>query len=297
MSKWPHLPDDPRLRSLLADRATEGLSEPDARELERCLDDYPGFPDECLDLAAAEFDLAFSRGATEELPSGLRERLQSDALEWMRQRPVATAELSPVLSATGGRPSPRASAGRHSAPRAPSSDASRPAQGRAVVAAAESRAPRGGWLGALGWLGAAACLAVILRLQWPAPTPGEARAALLATTPDAVVLPWSPLDDSRFAAVKGDVVWSASKREGYLRLIDFPASEATDQQYQLWIVDGDRDSKPVDGGIFDIARHERDTVVPIRAALDCPSPDAFALTLEKRGGVVVSDGPLLTLAK
>ena len=48
--------------------------------------------------------------------------------------------------------------------------------------------------------------------------------------------------------------------------------------------------------LFDIASTSGEIVVPIDAKLGVLEPQAFAITLEQPGGVVVSDGPLLVVA-
>lgn len=67
------------------------------------------------------------------------------------------------------------------------------------------------------------------------------------------------------------------------------------EQYQLWIFDRNQDEKtPIDGGVFDIPS-DSEVVVPIRAALKVREPYLFAVTVEKPGGVVVSDRQRLIL--
>ena len=58
----------------------------------------------------------------------------------------------------------------------------------------------------------------------------------------------------------------------------------------------DRDARPVDGGVFDVPAGAAEVIVTIDAKLAIARPTAFAVTLEKPGGVVVSDGPLLIVA-
>ena len=73
-------------------------------------------------------------------------------------------------------------------------------------------------------------------------------------------------------------------------------NEAARVQYQLWIVDPERDGKhPVDGGVFNVSS-TGEVIIPIQAKLRIRSPRAFAITAEQPGGVVVSAGPLLVVA-
>ncbi len=155
---------------------------------------------------------------------------------------------------------------------------------------------------ALGWLAAAASLfiaaAVWLNSRAIPPTPpppAERRETLLAQAPDLVKVTWQS-QDPRYAAVSGDVVWSTGRQEGYMRLKGMPANAPTAQQYQLWIVDPARDKNPIDGGVFDVPAGVAEVVIPMNAKLAVGKPAAFAITLEKPGGVVVSAGPLLVVA-
>jgi anti-sigma-K factor RskA len=96
--------------------------------------------------------------------------------------------------------------------------------------------------------------------------------------------------------VQGDVVWSTAAQEGYMRLAGRPVNDPSAEQYQLWIVDPARDSRPLDGGVLDVDAETGEVVIPIDAKLAILQPAAFALTLEQPGGVVVSAGPLLVVA-
>ncbi|MEM6512117.1 MAG: anti-sigma factor [Pseudomonadota bacterium] len=126
-------------------------------------------------------------------------------------------------------------------------------------------------------------------------SPIDARSELLAAA-GTETLPWAPPEDPRYARVTGDVVWNDERQEGYLRLAGMPVNDPAESQYQLWVVDPDRDSNPVDGGVFDIPTGTGDVIVPITAKLSVDDPVAFAITREKPGGVVVSAGPLLVVA-
>jgi hypothetical protein len=252
-----------RRSELLADRALDGLSELEARELTQ----LGGTGDDSYDQAASALALAelARTGNGEPLPEALAGRVLSDA----RARGAAR---------------------------------SAPAEGRAAARARSrwSRAP------ALGWMAAAAA-AVIAVFGWtrspgvvekvqvveitaPAPrvpTAGERRAELMAQAPDARTIGWSTTKDPAANGANGDVVWSESRQQGYMRIRGLAANDPKTAQYQLWIFDGRRDqAHPVDGGVFDVVDGE--VVVPIRAAIRVFEPKLFAVTVEKPGGVVVS---------
>lgn len=168
-----------------------------------------------------------------------------------------------------------------------------------AVAQPPAAAPR---FAALGWLAAAASLFIAAALwlnarpiQPTPPPPAERRETLLAKAPDLVKVAWQS-QDPRFAGVTGDAVWSTGRQEGYMRLKGMPANTPTAQQYQLWIVDPARDKNPVDGGVFDVPAGAAEVIIPMNAKLAVGKPAAFAITLEKPGGVVVSAGPLLVVA-
>lgn len=98
---------------------------------------------------------------------------------------------------------------------------------------------------------------------------------------------WKPGTSRTHGTVKGDVVWCTQRQEGYLR-IDGLQPLPPGMQYQLWIVDADRTGAPVDGGLFDLAS-AGENVVPIQAKLPVRQAKAFVVTVEKQGGVVVSE--------
>lgn len=119
-------------------------------------------------------------------------------------------------------------------------------------------------------------------------------AMLEAEAPDVIHAGWTPKQPG-YEKVHGEVVWSDTKQAGFMLLEGLPANQPTSSQYQLWIVDPQRDAKPVDGGVFDVPT-SGEAIVPIHAKLQVSHPNAFAITREKPGGVVVSEGPLLVVA-
>ncbi|MFK8052301.1 MAG: anti-sigma factor [Woeseiaceae bacterium] len=158
----------------------------------------------------------------------------------------------------------------------------------------------------IGWAAAAALLvALIFKPSEEAATvvpevpvvvtATESREVLMAAE-GTVTLPWNRPETIGYESVTGDVVWNNDQQRGFLRLQNLQANNPLVSQYQLWIVDPERDSNPVDGGVFDIPRDVSEIVIPIDAKLPILNPAAFAITSERPGGVVVSDGPLLIVA-
>lgn len=117
-------------------------------------------------------------------------------------------------------------------------------------------------------------------------SPREAREALLSKAGDLIRSDFGGTES--YNQMSGSVVWSDELQEGYMSLTNLPANDPQSKQYQLWIVDPDRDEKPVDGGVFDISAENNTVIVPIRNPLVVTNPKAFVITLEQPGGVVVS---------
>jgi anti-sigma-K factor RskA len=89
----------------------------------------------------------------------------------------------------------------------------------------------------------------------------------------------------------GSVLWSSELQAGVMIIRGLEANDPSTAQYQLWIVDRDRDGPPVDGGVFDVRASEgqaSEVRVAIDAKLVVSDPAAFVITVERPGGVVVS---------
>lgn len=133
------------------------------------------------------------------------------------------------------------------------------------------------------------------------PEPGDPRAERDALAAQRFVLRrnWAPAGDPAGRNVQGDVVWDARTQTGYMRFVGLRRNDPSIEQYQLWIFDGRRDERyPVDGGVFDVRGGDGEVVVPIRARLPVGTPLAFAVTIERPGGVVVSDrGRVVVIAR
>jgi Anti-sigma-K factor rskA len=272
---------DEAMVDLLIKQVTEGLSPAEQRELDVMDSGLASNYLRDLERAAAAVTLAGSTGEAP-LPAALSARIAQQATEHF-------ALASNVTDLTAAR--------------------SAAAERARVQLSASGRANRLG--GAYGWLAAAACLvlaifgwqrtapplppvavtpaAVIVPSPEPAPpTPAEERAALLAKS-DSLKIPLGATKDPAAAGVTGDVVWDPATQRGFLHFAGLAPNDPALHQYQIWIFDAGRDKRyPVDGGVFDVPANASEVVIPIRASLMVSKPAAFAVTLEKPGGVVVS---------
>lgn len=241
-----------RLDELLCDSVTCGLSSSEQAELQGLL---AGRADEAMirmELTAAATALAvLSLGeTTESLPGWLRDRIERDA--------PAARRRGGVIARLNWAP-------------------------WALVAASLM-------LAALGW--------------WPR-LAGERRSVspeILAKERGSVTTQWAawspkaptedpeakPIDWSK--GVQGRVVWNAERQEGFMFFSGMKPNDPREFQYQLWIIDAGH-KHPVDGGVFDIPADvgSRDVVVRITPKIRVSDAAAFAVTMEKPGGVVVSD--------
>ena len=111
--------------------------------------------------------------------------------------------------------------------------------------------------------------------------------SLIQDKPDTQRLEFASASDP-YAGLSGEVIWNDEKQEGYMSLENLVVNDPTINQYQLWIVDPERDELPVDGGVFDITQKDGKSIIPIRNALVINKPVAFVITLEQPGGVVKS---------
>jgi hypothetical protein len=120
--------------------------------------------------------------------------------------------------------------------------------------------------------------------------PALQREHLLASNPHVLRRPWRAGTDAAGFAVAGDIVWDPGSQTGFMRFSGLRRNEPNAEQYQLWIFDARRDARyPVDGGVFNITGAKQGDVIPIKAALYVGVPLKFAVTIERPGGVVVSD--------
>lgn len=228
---------------------------------------------------------------------------------------LLAGELAAELARDTETPLPPALAARLVADGERQLAAQREAAAAARAAAAPAPAPaavlpissaRGAWRARAGWLAAAAAAAAWLLVPSPLARPGAPppaavpsvaalRDSLLAA-PGVVRVDWGESADPAARGAVGDVVWDPATQRGVMRFVGLAPNDPRLAQYQLWIVDAERDARyPVDGGVFDVAG-EGEILIPIRARLPVSRPTLFAVTLEKPGGVVVSGRERLVLA-
>ncbi len=256
-----------KVLDLLCDKFVFGLSEDEARELERL--GYDPDEAESIEQTIAMLGLV-DADAEAQMPASLTTKLLRDADEHFGtdsdERPVPVREI--------------------------------------VI----GEGPNRSWFGWLGWaVAAAACLVLAVTLftrpagdlvdvpPTPTPTPGpqesltpaQQRQKLMESTPQLVRAEWTK-GKMENMNVSGDVVWSEEKQVGYMRLVGLPKNDPNRESYQLWIIDSEQDPKtPIDGGVFDV-NTEGEVIIPIDAKIKAKNPKAFAITIEKPGGVVVS---------
>lgn len=248
-------PRQERLEELLAGRVLGDLSPSEEAELARMIDSE-GALAEAFERVGAACDLAFL-SEVEPMPEDVRAHILDRG-----RRLVAAAQ--------------------NAAPRGP----------RRLDAPEAPPAPRS--LHTFGWWAAAAGFLLAAAAWWPRvdssiPPRPEAMWAALERRPDLLDLAWSPGPDDRGAHVRGRVRWSNDGQEGVMRFAGLPANDPAVSQYQLWIFDRTQDANtPVDGGVFDVTG-DGEVLIPIDAKLGVVEPYLFAVTIEKRGGVPVSD--------
>jgi len=261
-----------RIDELLADLALEGLSPSEHGELADLLNQVaPQVPTarafEQAERAAAAAHLAFlaASRATEPLPASLRARIEADAA-----RMIADAV---------------------STPRATSPDVIGRIDPTTLRQSVAPRSPSLAWpIAAAAMVIAAVSLSLNLastRTRGAQVLPPDQRLSILASSaPDVIRVPWITPDG---ADAGGEVVWSTQRQEGYMVFKGLPVNDPTKEQYQLWIFDVNQDERfPLHGGVFDVTS-AGEVVVPIDPHLHVVKPTLFAVTIEKPGGVWVSD--------
>ncbi|MBX3403625.1 MAG: anti-sigma factor [Phycisphaeraceae bacterium] len=246
-------PSMDRLLELLADRAVQNLSPAEQDELEAVSAAFEGFDLDCMDRTAAALAAGLAAQDAAPVPAAVRQRLKASGAAWA----AATADPAPMR----------------------------------LVRTHDARRVRiAAWT---GWFAAAAALLLAFAGWMGRGTSEDTTArglAALRRAADTQSVVWSAGPTaSESGNPTGEVVWCPSLQKGYMVFRGMKANDPTREQYQLWIFDATRDDRhPVDGGVFDVAG-DGEVVVPIRAKLQVREATLFAVTVERPGGVVVSD--------
>lgn len=90
------------------------------------------------------------------------------------------------------------------------------------------------------------------------------------------------------------VIWDSTGQRGVLNTSTMPANP-TDRDYQLWIVDP-KYGQPVDAGVFTVEKNGS-ARFPFRPKSRIDSATAFAISLERKGGVPKAEGPIVLVGK
>ena len=260
-----------RLLDLLCKQVSEGLSADEQNELsdlERTIDSPVDM--NSLEMTAAAIAMSSVRN-DEPLPNRLKSGILARADEYFAEQNTASA---PAV--------------------------------RPLVENEKTAIPIWGWL---GWAAtAAASIALVatflfnqqristmqaqideMRRPAPAaPSMAEKRDQMLREARDITRAEWTKGNVKEMESVSGEVVWSDEKQMGYMTFRGLPPNDPNREAYQLWIFEqANLEAHPKDGGVFNVAENG-EVIVPIEAKLKTISPKAFAITVEKPGGVVVS---------
>lgn len=268
---------DEKLRDLLSDRAVFGLTEEEAKQLEELSAGADSGMDALsYELAAAAFAVAETK--VEEMPAHLEARLLKAADEhFAGERGGAVLE-----------------SGIHDQP-------------TQTFRFEPKRKPFFNWF---GWAAAAAaCLVLAATIFYnqnrinaleqqlaaaratptPAPSLAEQRDRLKAQGAEVTRAEWTKGNVPETETVTGEVVWSDAEQRGYMTFRGLPVNDPNSEVYQLWMFeDAKLEEFPKDGGVFNVTS-EGEVIIPIDAKLRTTDPKAFAVTIEKPGGVVRSD--------
>ncbi len=265
------------LFDLLTKQATYGLDVAEQKELDDLSNAHDLFAGESFELAAAAIGLS-GMDIDEPMPAHLYSKILADANSFYGIEAATDAE---VISET---------------------DDLQPTFG--------FEPKRSSWMGWFGWVVASvACIALAVNIlstrveksidvaknptpsaspEKPSPAKQFEEMMASANVIKASIGP-VPKGSVELASAGGDVVWNDAKQSGYMKLHGLPKNDKAVSTYQLWIFDEKQDPKyPIDGGTFDI-NDDGDVIIPIDAKIATKNPKLFAITVEKPGGVVVSD--------
>jgi Anti-sigma-K factor rskA len=264
---------------LLCKQAVYGLNEQETRQLEQF--EYATADGESIDLTVAALGL-IDLNTRQEMPAHLQSKILANAENLFGMRKVTETVVEPPVR-------------------------------QIILNETSATKP---WFGWLGWAAAAAaCVALAVSIftprnqnqyagvPTPSPTqeerldPAQQRQKLVDAPGQLLMAKLGKGTVKEISDVVGDIVWSDEKQAGYVRVKGLPKNDVSKETYQLWIFESPDVKYPVDGGTFDI-NADGEVTIPIDAKLKVKNPQMFAVTIEKAGGVVVSErGKIAALAK
>ncbi|MDX2018214.1 MAG: anti-sigma factor [Planctomycetota bacterium] len=287
-------PVSERAMDFLVEHSSLGLPPDDEAELRALLAGDPRLERElrAFEKAAAAVDLAMMR--EEPLPASVRARLQQAASQFVAAQTISQS-VSQSVGQSGGRDTiAKIGPGSY--------EAAQSARATARASAGPSRGWGFSWLQVAAGIGLGVLVGLNLRPSESSTGPGGSRPLLvqrdelIRTATDRRQWGWGVWTETAVAEAKqvqGDVVWSDAKQGGFMSFKGLPANDPAQFVYQLWIIDATRPGEPpVDGGVFSVAPGASgsggETIVPFNAKIRVGQPAAFAITIEKPGGVTVS---------
>ena len=263
------LESEPDLRELAAGQALGDLTPDENDRLSQFSQESVSRECDRFHSVAAAVQLMLLNTQTEPIPEKLRSRIEISGKEQLRRTESSKAVLPGNLL---------------------------PKDGENLSSGSTQRNVRE-WI---AWLSMAVAICIAVGLWKTRTGPAltvdlfQSRDALIASASDLVRVSWSDGKTPFSKPVTGEVVWSTKEQEGYMTFQSMPQNDPNSEQYQLWIIDPERDDEPIDGGVFDVSA-DGEVVVKIDAKLEVVKPVAFAITVEKPGGVVVSTQDRLPL--
>jgi anti-sigma-K factor RskA len=90
------------------------------------------------------------------------------------------------------------------------------------------------------------------------------------------------------------LAWDSERQRGVLNTNKVPPT-GPDRDYQLWIVDS-RFADPIDAGVFRVEKSGSTRYV-FKPKIRVEMPSAFAVSVERRGGVAKAEGPIVLAGK
>lgn len=272
------------LSDLLTKKATYGLDPAEQEQLEQLSAETNFLIDDSFDIAASAICM-IDLDTTEQMPANLQSKIFASADNYFA-----------------------AKESRVEAPWPPPEKADAESDGdmQPKFGFGPKRSSISSWL---GWaLAGAACIALAFniyttRVQEPevvkGPTPTitpekpdmKKQFDEMMSAPNMVKAKWGamPTTSDDLKGVSGEIVWSDEKQAGFMRFRGLPVNDKSREQYQLWIFENAKlEDHPKDGGVFDVST-DGEVIIPIDAKLAAKDPKVFAITVEKPGGVVVSD--------